>query len=195
MDTGEINYRTLRKIQQTERDTPVLSQIGSNFYTVLSEYLKDLDERLGKESSTQKHSLLKDEIQNTKKIVVNIYEQREKKILLAVISKARGGNPDLKNLTDVEKELFDSVLKLMKQSRAVKTKKEEEEKIVESNDGKNEGEKQGNPNPIIRVTEDVPEFIGTDTKKYHLRKGDVLSLPIDMSDTLTKRGAAKKINE
>ena len=102
MDTSEINYRTLRKNQQIEKETPVLSEIGSNFYTVLSGYLKDLDERLGKESSPQKHSLLKDEIQNTKKIAVNIYEQREKKIILAVISKARGGSPDLKNLTNVE---------------------------------------------------------------------------------------------
>lgn len=31
-------------------------------------------------------------------------------------------------------------------------------------------------------------------KKYNLRKGDVLTLPSDMSDTLSKRNVARKIN-
>ena len=191
----DINYRYLRKIQQSERDSPVLTKIESNFYTSLSNYLKDLDGRLEKDSSSQKYNLLRDEIQNTKKIASNIYEQREKKILLAAISKARGGNPDLNNLVDVERELFDSVLKLMKQSREQLfiVKKKEENTTSEVKDNKNE--EKDNSNPIIRVTEDIPEFVGTDTRKYNLRKNDVLSIPKDMSDTLSKRDVAKKIRE
>jgi len=192
----EINYRYLRKIQQSERDSPVLTRIESNFYTSLSKYLRDLEGRLEKESPSQKYNLLKDEIQNTKKIAANIYEQREKKVLLAAISKARGGNPDLNNLVNVEQELFNSVLKLMKQSREqlfIVRKKEEETVASEVKDDKNE--KKDNSNPIIRVTEDIPEFVGTDTKKYNLSKNDVLSLPKDMSDTLSRRDAAKKIRE
>ena len=55
-------------------------------------------------------------------------------------------------------------------------------------------EKQKNLNPIVRVTQDMPEFIGTNEKKYNLRKNDILSLPKDMHDMLCKRGAVKKIN-
>jgi DNA replication factor GINS len=191
----EINYRYLRKIQQSERSSPVLTRIESNFYTSLSKYLKDLDGRLEKETSSQKYNLLRDEIQNTKKIAANIYEQREKKVLLAAISKARGGNPDLNNLVDVEQELFDSILKLMKQSREQLfiVKKKEENTTSEIKDNKNE--EKDNSNPIIRVTKDIPEFVGTDTRKYNLSKNDVLSIPKDMSDTLSKRDAAKKIRE
>ena len=192
----EINYRYLRKIQQSERDSPVLTRIDSNFYTSLSKYLRDLDTRLEKESSSQKYNLLRDEIQNAKKIASNIYEQREKKVLLTAISKARGGNPDLNNLVDIEQELFNSVLKLMKQSREqlfIVRKKEEETVTPEIKDNKKE--EKDNSNPIIRVTEDIPEFVGTDTKKYNLSKNDVLSLPKDMSDTLSRREAAKKIRE
>lgn len=197
MDTDEINYRTLRKIQQIEKNSPVLTKIDSDFYSALSGYLKGLNDRLGKESSSQKQILLKDEIQNTKKIATNIYEQREKKVLLAAISKARGGNPDLKNLVDVEKNLFDSVLKLMTQSREklLNKKLKEEEKTVVSGKKNKENEKQENSNPIVWVTEDIPEFIGTDTRKYNLRRGDVLSLPRDMGDTLSRRGVAKKIRK
>lgn len=199
MEEDEINYRTLRKIQQMEKNSPVLTELKTDFYNALSEYLKNLNNRLERETSSQKQILLKDEIQNTKKIAINIYEQREKKILLAVISKARGGNPDLKNMIDVEKNLFDPVLNLMLDSRKKILENETKENI--SNNTKTvepkekTEEKQENSNSIVRVTKDIPEFIGTDEKKYNLRNNDVVSLPEDMSDMLSKRGVVEKVKQ
>lgn len=200
MNDDEINYKTLRKIQQIEKDSPTLTKIESDFYSSLSNYLKYLDSRLEKESSPQKQMLLTEEVQNTRKIATNIYEQREKKILLAAISKARRGEPDLKNLVDVERNLFDSILQLMVQTREEllnkKTREKEEKKTIESNaEPKHENKKQENTNPVVMVTKDIPEFVGTDAKKYNLRKGDVVSLPQDMSNTLSKRDAVKEIKK
>lgn len=195
MDDEEINYKVLRRIQQMEKNSPTLTKINSDFYNALSDYLKYLNDRLEKETSNQKQMLLKDEIQNTNKIMNNIYEQREKKILLAAVSRVRGGNPDLNNLVDVEKNLYDSILQLIKQTRKqiIKNKskefKKEETQKVESK----EEEKQSNINPIVMIKEDIPEFMGTDMKKYNLKKGDVLSLPKDMSDTLSKRNVVKEL--
>ncbi len=199
MEEDEISYRTLRKIQQLEKNSPVLTKLKSDFYNDLSEYIENLKNRLGSETSSQKQMLLNDEIRNTKKIVTNIYEQREKKILLAVVSKARGGNPDLKNMIDWEKDLFDPVLNLMLNSRRrileMETRENisEETKTVGSKEEKKIVEKQENSNPIVRITQDIPEFIGTDEKKYNLRKNDLISLPEDMSDMLLKRGVINKI--
>jgi DNA replication initiation complex subunit (GINS family) len=207
MNENEINYKNLRKIQQIEKEAPTLTKIESSFYTALSDYLKYLDSRLEKESSSQKQMLLKEEIQNTRKIATNIYEQREKKIILAAISKARRGEPDLKNLVGVERNLFDSILQMMVQTREEllnkETREKEEEKTVESNVESKYGnkkqeitsQKQENNNSIVMVTKDIPEFIGTDAKKYNLRKGDVISLPQDMSDTLSKRDAVKEMEK
>lgn len=207
MNENEINYKNLRKIQQIEKESPTLTKIEPSFYTALSDYLKYLDSRLEKESSTQKQMLLKEEVQNTRKISTNIYEQREKKIILAAISKTRGGEPDLKNLVGVERNLFDSILQMMVQTREEllnkKIREKEEEKTVESNvEPKAENKKQEiitpkpqNINPIVMVAKDIPEFMGTDANKYNLRKGDVLSLPKDMSDTLSKRDAVKEIGK
>ena len=205
MDEEEISYKTLRKIQQMEKNSPVLTELKTIFYSELLEYIENLNNRLERETSSQKKMLLKDEIQNTKKIAANIYEQREKKILLAAISKARGGNPDLKNMIDVEKNLFDSILDLMQKSRKnflereIPENKSNEAKTVESKEvtsksNKSE-EKQENSIPIVRVTQDIPEFIGTDEKKYNLRNNDIISLPDDMSEMLSKRGVVKKINK
>jgi DNA replication initiation complex subunit (GINS family) len=207
MNENEINYKNLRKIQQIEKESPTLTKIESSFYTALSDYLKYLDSRLEKESSTQKQMLLKEEVQNTRKIATNLYEQREKKIILAAISKTRGGEPDLKNLVGVERNLFDSILQMMVQTREEllnkKTREKKEEKTVEFGvEPKAENKKQEiitpkqqNINPIVMVAKDIPEFIGTDAKKYNLRKGDVLSLPKDMSDTLSKRDAVKEMEK
>ena len=200
MNANEINYKTLRRIQEMEKKSPSLTRIEPNFYNDLSKYLENLNDRLGKESSPQKQMLLKVEIRDTNKIVTSIYEMREKKILLATISKARGGNPNLKNLVDVEKDLFESTLELMTQMRKQVLEKKskgstEKEKTVEpkKEDKKNGG--QENSKPVVRVTKSIPKFIGTDMKEYNLRGGDVLSLPADMRDMLLKRGVVKEIKQ
>ncbi len=201
MEEDEINYKTLRKIQQMEKNSPILTELTPNFYYELSGYLDNLNKRLENETSSQKQILLKDEIKNMINISTNIYEQREKKILLAAISKARGGNPDLKNMADIEKNLFENILdymynlrkKILKMNSSnnhtndINTDNKEEEETTE--------QKKDNTNPVVRVTRDIPEFIGTDEKKYNLRNNDIISLPEDMSEMLSKRGVVERIGQ
>ena len=197
MDNNEISYKTLRKIQDLEKKSPVFTKVGLNFYHDVLDYLEKLKDRLKKETSNQKVMLLRNEIRSTYKIIENIYEIREKKILLAVISKARGGNPDIKNLVDVEKDIFDSIIDIVINSRnkiICEKQIQNVKKNSKSVDYEKNNENNENYNPIVVITDNLPEFIGTDTKKYHLRKGDFISLKKDMSDTLVKRGVAKKIN-
>ena len=198
----EINYGNIRKLQLLEKNSPVLTDLPLGFYKELSEYLDVLNKRLENEQSLQKQTLLKDEISNTERIAINIYEQRERKILLAAVSKVRGGNPDLKNMLEVEENLYNSILNVMMKSRNnfLKNKKtEKKDDKVENKESKNEEKKQEEmlsreePNQIVRVTQTLPEFIGTNTKKYNLREGDILSLPEDMCLMLSKKGAVKKL--
>jgi len=202
MDEEELSYKSLRRIQQMEKNSPVLSELSSNFYNAVSEYLEKLEKRFEEESSSQKKMILEDEMKNVKKIIINIYEQREKKILLAAISKARGGNPDLKNLEIIEKNLFDSILDIILQSRKQLLKNEIVKKNVKreikntKNSKKNENNvKTDNTNPILRITKNIPEFIGTNEKRYNLRQGDIVSLPENMGKMLIKKDAAKEIEQ
>lgn len=196
MNNNILDYKNLRKIQQVEKNFPPLTKIKAEFYDDISKYLEYLNTRLKKESHTQKNKLLRDEIQNTKKIAENIYEMREKKIILAVLSKARGGTPDLNNLLKEEKTLFSSILQLMLNSRkeafswnskkCIKNEKQDYSiKVKKHNENKN---------PIVMVTENIPKFIGIDMKQYTLRKNDLISLSQEISKTLIKRDAAKQIN-
>jgi len=201
MDTDEVNYKNLRKIQQMEENSPMLTKIDNNFYINLLEHMENLNCRIKKESKSQKQMLLKNEIQNMNRIIWNIYEKREKKIFLSAISKARGGNPNIKNLIDAEKNLFDSALHLITQSRKQLLERRSKDEHVRDNKNiksireKNKVEKKINDNQMVMVTKDIPEFIGTDTKKYNLRKWDIITLPKNMSDMLLKREVIKEIKK
>ena len=72
---------------------------------------------------------------------------------------------------------------------------EDESNEPETVETKEEEKKEENSNSVVRVTEDVPEFIGTDEKKYNLRKNDAISLPEDMADMLSKRGVVEKLKQ
>ena len=95
MKFDDTAYMTFRKIQLEEEKSPLLTKIEQKFYSKLSEFQKN------------PNNMTEKEIQNIGKIFVGIREIREKKIVQAALSKARGGKPDLKNMLDMEKKLFD----------------------------------------------------------------------------------------
>ena len=105
MKVDDTPYRTLRKIQLSEEKFPLLTKIDKNFYSQLAEYQKNPDD------------LSEREIQDIERIVSSVYGIREKKIVQAALSKIRGGKPDLKNMLDEEKKLFDSIVATLLQSR------------------------------------------------------------------------------
>jgi DNA replication initiation complex subunit (GINS family) len=202
MDISDISYRMLREIQRKEESSPRLSKIEDDFYNVLREYLHQLNKRCQKESSPQKKMLLTDEMHNLVKIIRTIYESREKKIVLAAMSQARGGHPELQYLTETEKQLFESLLHLLRETRerqleGKQDQKDEQEpqheELLALSSTQVHKENGGNNHPLVLITKTLPEFIGTDKKRYAVRKDDVISLPEDMAETLIKRKAAKRI--
>jgi len=203
MSEDEINYRFLRKIEQMEKNSPVLSKIRSDFYSSLRQYSNELETRHKKEENSQKKMLMKDELESIKKLSLNIYELREKKILLAVVSRARGGNPDTNNMTNSEKELFDNILKtvLKHRNNKIENKKaednytENENNSAKTTEDKKEIAVDEQNNNILKINKDMPEFIGTDEKKYFLRKNDIITMSADMSEMLIKRGVAETVNQ
>jgi len=195
MEASEISYKTLRRIQQLEKTSPLLTKIDVSFYHKLSEYLKNLDSIIEQEENSQKIKLFNDEIQNTKKLAFGIYELREKKIVQAALSKVRGAKPDLKNALDIEKKLYESLIEqiILSRKKILEEKSDEVKKDESKTEALKKEEKKRNTNPIVRVLEDIPEFVGTDMKTYSLRKNDVLTVSKEMKDPLVKRGVVKQI--
>ena len=197
VDENEINYKTLRRIQQGEQSSSLLTRLHPSFYQDLATYIRNIEKTVENEKNPQKLKLFTDEIQNTKKIANSIYEFREKKIVQAALSTVRSGTPDVTNMIDVEKKLYDSLVEQITISRKQIFDQHPHERAhieIEKRPGLDEQpQKEPNRNPIVRVIEDTPEFIGTDEKTYSLRKEDVLSLPKETSEPLLKKGVVKQI--
>jgi len=193
MDTDEISYKNLRKIQQLEKTSPFLSKVNKNFYGDLSNYIKKLEEVVKQEKKSENLNIFQEEIKNTKKIAFNIYELREKKIVQSALSKVRGAKPDLKNILEIEKRLFESLVELINQSRKNILNEKQKEEGKEDYQKKESKSTIQNDNQIVRVLENIPEFIGTNMKTFHLRKEDVLSVAKEISGPLIKRNVVEVI--
>ena len=195
-DHEEISYKTLRRIQQAEQTASGLTKIDATFYRDVAAYVKTIEQSIETEKNPQKLKLFSDEISNTKKIISNIYELREKKIVHSALSTVRSGTPDLKNFLEVEKRLFDALVEQIRSSRQEVFEGHTEHppptslpsQPVEPSPGR-----EPNTNPVVRVVEDTPEFFGTDEKTYTLRKEDVLSLPNETAGPLLKKGVVKQV--
>lgn len=196
----EINYKILREIQKIEEENSILTKIDESLYKKTSDYINELDKRYKSEKNEQKKLIIKNEINNTNRIIKNIYEIREKKILLSLVTKARGGKPDLKNLVTSEEFLFNSILKLMIQSRnkIIESKNVKKDLIDENINTPKNIEHESNNNissniKIVMVQENIPEFVGIDGRRYNLKKGDVITISKETSDLLLKRKVVTEI--
>ena len=189
MEVNDISYKTLRKIQQNEEKTSILTKIDEIFYEKISEHINNLNVRYKDENNKQKKLILENEINNMNKILRDIYEIREKKILNAIISKVRGGNPNLINLVDAEKNLFDSIFEIMIRTRKhnIESKKIKDNIINNVNIKTEGGGKNIDNVKIMMIKEDIPEFIGINGRKYNLRKDDIITIPKNTSELLLKR--------
>ncbi len=197
MTNDELSYKILRHIQQSEQKSPALTRIQHDFYIKLQTYLQELKDIVTNEQDVKKQALYEDEQKNTAKIGQYIYELREKKIVQAALSKVRGAQPDLSNLLDPEQQLYNALVKLITTQRtqiqqttqpSIETTPQPEKSQPEPTE--ETPQNTANTNPIIRITETIPCFVGTNMQTYHLRKNDVLSMPPDMANTLQKRKVA-----
>ncbi len=185
---GKLTYEELRKIEQLERNTPDLVKLDSDFYRELRGHIESLEEKLHLEEKTnigsRKSMLLSNEIKNTKRLTQGIYERREKKIVQGALAAARGGTPHLKNLIQLEKNFYEKLLGTLQEGRRIITEEKHQKK----------SERMTNPSVMIRVLQDIPQFVGHNMKKYSLKEEDVVTLPPDIAKILIERGVAEKIN-
>jgi DNA replication initiation complex subunit (GINS family) len=193
---ADMNYKSLRKIQQAEQASATLTKIETDFYQTLSSFIRDLEHSVEQEKNPLKLKLFTDEMGNTKKIANSIYELREKKIVQAALATTRGATPDLRNILEVEKKLYTALVDQITYSRTEifepQTKKPQQPPPIPPS-APEKPPRVSNTNPIVRVLEDTPEFIGTDEKTYALRKEDVLSMPNETAGPLLKKGIVKQV--
>lgn len=212
MEEPAVSYKSLRKVQQAEQNAAVLTKLETGYYHDVAAYLKALESSVASERQQQKSRLFAEELANTRKLVAGIYELREKKIVAAALVAARGGVPDIRNLAEEERPLYERLLREISRARqAVLGEESSPEESAASSVPVASSLKtppqapvaspappvpaapvvskgQANPHPMLRVAQTMPPFVGTDLRVYELRADDVLTLPAEMAEPLLRRG-------
>jgi len=184
-----ISYKYLREIHQKEKNSPLICKIDDDFYQRLKEYFENLEDEYSsiEDKSSPKAKLLRDEIENAKRIAESIYEQREKKIVQAALVERKGGRPNIDNLTSSEKKLFELITRDLEEGyKSIFCSKNSTERDTER---KKEDKEE---NILVKINQDIPEFVDSDGNKYNLKKEDIVTLPKEIANALINRKVAEK---
>ena len=210
-DTINITYETLFDFLRNEKK-PELQQLPATFYADVVAYLKEK----GRELATHPPSAdLDDERRSTKqlqsihRIVRDLYEMRERKIVDLAVIAARGSTSGAAALLPPEKELFERMLTLLKGSRSSVLARLLASELPRESMGEGASWQQGSAQEqslsqhpavtpdsqamLVRFLAHVPKFLGTELEVYGpFEPGDMASLPREIADILIakKRAAA-----
>jgi len=195
-----ITYETIRNAHRAEKDEE-LQKLPEGFFESVRNWFKH------KEKMKDTTSLL--ELENAKKLLEDVINRRQKKIVLAALSTVRGQLPP-SNLTDEERKFFDDVVNSLKSFKndmnekfrdyedIVEEKVNEAKKSIEELKPKEEKiEKlvvKPNGKLLVKILTDLPRFVASDMRAYGpLKIGDVITLPEEIGKLLIARKVAENI--
>jgi DNA replication initiation complex subunit (GINS family) len=209
-----ITYETLFDLLRRERSRNELQELEKTFYDDVKTYLNEKEAMLKSEdkkfTSRAEQEKIKIQIKNARKIIKELYETREKKILHLAESKVKSDGLLMKtsSLLDKEKDLFDETVTLLKKykldilSKIVDLEQDYaesrlrlESKAETSQDiSFEEKAKQKSQSDEIKITlnTSLPKFVGLDQKIYGpFNKGETTSLPSGVANLLISKGRAQ----
>lgn len=173
MSEETITFELIRKIQLDEQKSPTLTRLPTNFFHATSNYLEQKKKII---IDDRKETL---ELRSIERLVEDIFNRRERKILNVAIINARSGLPP-ENLSEEEKPFYNSVVSIIRNRR--------NEQLKNLLSGKSE------VSTFVTFKEDTPQFVGIDEQSYGpFKKGDTAKLPEENMKTLLERGIVEQL--
>tara|TARA_Y100000294_G_scaffold125461_1_gene116874 strand:+ start:393 stop:1034 length:642 start_codon:yes stop_codon:yes gene_type:complete len=210
MESKEINitYEALFEILKREKDTADLQKLEPDFFNDFVDYLNEKKKLLEKDDALFSYDEKKKvdrQIDNAKRIIKEIYERREKKIIDIALIKSRTKSDilDKSNFLENEKIFFNGVFKVLDEFRnnviinimtgnspELKVENETKEKEIQA---KTEENKQ-KTTKLVRFLYSVPKFVGKELEEYGpFEEEDIANLPSEIADLLISKEKVEEI--
>lgn len=182
-----ISYNDIYEASRKEGYSEQLQQLPKNFLAEVADYLREKKEIASKENDTFSDVIAKTkkQFENATTIFRELMRKRRKKILNLILIASETGisKKDFENMLDIEKELFENLMKNIDLS---------DKKLSDFFNGKREG----NNKETIVFVEDVGEFIGLDGQKTgNFKKGQTAVLPKEIAEILVADGKAEVMDK
>ncbi len=190
-----ITYETLFEILRREKFKEEIQKLPDNFIENTIKYLQEKQEILT--SQQQKQSIFSSEstktqkqLENTKKLLKELYEKRESKIIqLALIASRIKEEQDLSNILPSEKILFFSIREVLDKAK--------NDLLINLLEAKNPQIKEIEQVAqltlkMVKFINPLPQFLGTDQKIYGpFIENDIANLPSEIAELLIKNKRAE----
>ena len=199
-----ITYEILYEILRREKTRAELQPLDKNFFQDVVKYLSEkqsiLESQMGKSSifSSSETQKTQKQIENVKRMVKELYERRENKILqLAIFSSRTDDKISFNEMLLEERKLYKSLIFTLNNFRKnvlfnilslknPELSQKDEPKELKIEDKPN--------NKLIRFLHATPKFVGDDMRVYGpFEEEDLASLPLKVANILIKNNRAEAI--
>ncbi len=228
MENVKINFESLFELDRIEKSRQDLQKIDQGFYEEVEHYLREKERFLREQEgrgglyTDRESSKTRTQIENTKRIIRNIYEKREKKIISLALIKSRTNMKgiDTSKMLPEELSFFNELVGLLdvyrkkvhdllyQNGRAKETHLPDKEGI-DGPAGEKEIRREGKPAEEGETSGEIPEasynlefiadvgkFLGPDLKAYGpFKEGEMATLPVNVAEMVISNGKAKKREE
>lgn len=197
-----ITYETLYEILRREKVRPELQPLDKSFFKDVVKYLSEkesiLQSQMSKTSifSSSETQKTRKEVENIKRMVKELYERRESKILqLALIASRTEDKIDFHEMLEEERQFFKNFVFILNRFRKdvlfnILSLKNPEL----SSEGEPKELKMGDKpnNKLIRFLHATPKFVDDNLRVYGpFEEEDVASLPLKVANILIKNNRAE----
>lgn len=178
-----ITYETIFELLRREKNRDELQKLNENFYDEIKLYLGEKNRILQSETnfSENEQEKLTKQIQNTKRMIIELFERREKKIIVMSLNKVRTVSAivDTSSFLPQEKKFFHDAINLFSIYRndlfeSILSDKRLQSAHLEYSSNKKE--------EIIQVK---PQIIEKQESKIEIRKDETQTKTIETKPTQT----------
>jgi len=200
--TEVITYETLYEILRKEKYNQDLQNIDKEFFKKVATYL-DEKERLitqaPKDSAFSKEiEATRKQVENAKRLIKEIYERRENKILQLAMLYTRSQARSMPTLLPEEDELYKAAVALFTKYRneiLENILKAAPPQVTKESPKTIKTEKGEAANKLVRFIHPTPAFVAPDLQVYGpFDKEDIGNLPKKVASVLIKKSRAEEIN-
>ncbi|MBW2993047.1 hypothetical protein KY317_00560 [Candidatus Woesearchaeota archaeon] len=215
MDKINITYETLFELLRREKTREALQKLDSSFFDDVVNYLKEkkasFEELKNKTDlfAVEEKKKTEKQHENTRKIIKEFYERRERKILNMAVDASRTFSSVIDTTAMLEKErlFFDNLVETLNIFRTGVLFNVMEARMPEIMQKKQENTENPEQKPeisettekkdkLIRFRHAVPRFFGENLEEYGpFEKEDIAKIPSVIADILIEKQRAEEMKE
>ena len=200
-----ITYETLYEILREEKSKKEITKLDEDFFKNILNYASE--KKMILEMQQKKASVFtltesintKKQLENIQRILKDLYERRENKILQIALFQSRTNEvADTSALLGIEKSFFNEIvgsLNCYRQAILFKLLSNKEPRLEARDEPKELKTQVEQPTvKLVRILNAVPQFVGDDLHVYGPFEGEYVAfLPVKVADLLVKKNKAEYI--